>query len=148
MAQSLAKLLVHLIFSTKNRQPLIAPQARSELHAYITGILKKLGCPSLQTGGTSNHIHVLFALARTRSISEVVEETKKSSSKWMKAQGVAGFTWQAGYGAFSIGESQAKAVISYIARQEEHHRHITFEQEFRRFLDRYGVEYDERYVWD
>jgi len=148
MPQSLAKLLVHLVFSTKERHPLIARELRGPLHAYIAGTLRNLECPSLQTGGTHNHVHVLFSLSRTRTLAKVVEEAKKSSSKWMKGQGVAKFSWQVGYGAFSIGQSQVKAVIDYIASQEEHHRHVTFEEELRRLLERYGVEYDERYLWD
>jgi REP element-mobilizing transposase RayT len=146
--QSLARVVVHLIFSTKKREPSIHREVRAALHAYLTGILQNLQSPSLQTGGTVDHVHALFSLARTRSIAEVVEETKKSSSKWMKQQGVQGFAWQAGYGAFSVSESQVPAVIRYVTRQEEHHRRLTFQEEYRRFLDRYGVSYDERYVWD
>ena len=148
MPQSLSKILVHLIFSTKHREPLIGLETRPRLHAYIVGILDNLKCPSLQTGGVADHVHVLFALGRTISPAQVVEEVKKSSSKWMKQQNVRGFAWQAGYGAFSVSESQAAAVIRYVVRQEEHHRQLTFQEEFRRFLDRYGVTYDERYMWD
>ncbi len=148
MPQSLARVLVHLVFSTKNREATIDREVRSALHAYLTGILQNLQCPSLQTGGTADHIHTLFSQARTRSLAEIVEEVKKSSSKWMKQQGVPGFSWQAGYGAFSVSGSQTGQVIQYIARQEEHHRKLTFQEEFRIFLDRYGVTYDERYLWD
>ena len=148
MPQSLGKILVHVIFSTKNREPTILPQVRSELHAYVTGILKNVQCPSIQTGGTADHPHTLLLLARTRTIADVIEEMKKSSSAWMKQQGLRSFFWQAGYGAFSIGASQAAAVTRYIARQDEHHRRLSFQDEFRRFLERYGVAYDERYVWD
>jgi REP element-mobilizing transposase RayT len=146
--QSLAKILVHLIFSTKNREPTIPKEIRPSLHAYITGILNNLHCPSLQTGGTADHVHSLVSLARTRTVADILEEVKKSSSKWMKEQGVASFFWQAGYGAFSIGESQVSAVVRYIAQQEDHHQGVSFQDEFRRFLTRYGVAYDERYVWD
>jgi len=115
----------------------------------LVGILDNLKSPSVQTGGTADHVHSLFLLGRTISQADVVEEVKKGSSKWMKAEGrVPGFTWQAGYGAFSIGESQADAVIRYIQNQEEHHRKVTFQEEFRKFLERYKVAYDERYVWD
>jgi putative transposase len=147
--QSLSKILVHLIFSTKHREPLIAPDIRSRLHAYIVGILGNLQTPSLQTGGVADHVHILFALGRTISPAEVVEEVKKSSSKWMKADGgVPGFSWQAGYGAFSVGESQAESVIRYIRDQEQHHRKVKFQEEFRKFLQRFKIAYDERYVWD
>ena len=149
MPQSLANVLLHLIFSTKNREPMIAYDLTAPLHGYVDGILDNLGSPSVQTGGTRDHVHVLFAQSRTLTIAKVVEEVKKSSSKWMKADGgVAGFSWQAGYGAFSIGESQVDAVIRYIQGQEEHHRKVTFQDEFRKFLERYKVAYDERYVWD
>ena len=127
---------------------MIATQIRASLHAYITGILENLRCPSLQTGGTADHVHTLLSLARTRTVADVVEEIKKSSSKWMKQQGIVDFSWQGAYGAFSIGESQVRALINYIAEQQEHHRHLSFQEEFRRLLDRYGVSYDERYVWD
>jgi putative transposase len=149
MPQSLSKILVHLIFSTKHREPLIPPAIRPRLHGYIVGILDNLKSPSLQTGGVADHVHIFCALSRTISPAELLEEVKKSSSKWMKADGgVPGFSWQAGYGAFSIGESQADDVIRYIQNQEEHHRKTTFQDEFRKFLQRYKVAYDERYVWD
>ena len=148
MPQSLARVLVHLIFSTKNREPLIHREVRTPLHAHLAGILQNLQCPSLQTGGTGDQVHARFSLGRTSTLAEIVEEMKKSSSKWMKQQNVRGFAWQAGYGAFSVSESQAAAVIRYVVRQEEHHRQLTFQEEFRRFLDRYGVTYDERYMWD
>ncbi len=148
MPQSLAKILVHVVFSTKNREPIISREIRPSLHAYITGILENQRCPSLQTGGTADHVHTLLSLARTRAVADVVEEMKKGSSKWMKQQGVDNFFWQGGYGAFSIGEAQLSALIAYIAGQEEHHRHLSFQEEFRRLLSRYGVSCDERYVWD
>jgi len=149
MPQSLSKVLVHLIFSTKHREPLIAPEIRPRLHAYMVAILHNLESPSLQTGGVADHVHILFVLARTITQAEIVEEVKKSSSKWMKADGgVAAFSWQAGYGAFSIGESQADTVIRYIQEQEQHHHKMTFQDEFRRFLQRYRITYDEQYVWD
>ena len=146
--QSLARIVVHLIFSTKNREPFIHREVRGSLHAYLTGILQNVKCPSLQTGGTADHVHSLFSLARTSTVAEVVEAVKKSSSKWMKQQGVENFSWQAGYGAFSVSESQVRKVVAYISRQEEHHRRQTFQDEFRGFLLRHGVVHDERYVWE
>ncbi len=104
MPQSLSSVLVHLVFSTKNREPLISRDIRPQLHGYMVGILNHLKCPSIQTGGVDDHVHILFALHRTKTIAEIVEEVKKSSSKWMKAEGrVKEFSWQSGYGAFSIG---------------------------------------------
>ena len=149
MPQSLSKVLIHMIFSTKNRIRLIEPEIQPRLHAYIIGILDNLKSPSLQTGGVEDHIHILFCLGRTISQADLVEEVKKSSSKWMKAEcGVNEFSWQAGYGAFSVGESHTDAVINYIRNQKEHHRKLTFQDEFRKFLEKYKVGYDERYVWD
>jgi putative transposase len=149
MPQSLSRVLVHLVFSTKYRAPLIGPEIRPRLHAYIVGVLGNLDSPSLQTGGVDDHIHILFALSRTITLAKLVEEVKKGSSKWMKAEGgVAGFSWQRGYGAFSIGESQVNTLIRYIRNQEEHHRKATFQKEVRAHLERYAIAYDERYVWD
>jgi len=149
MPQSLSRVLIHLVFSTKHREPLISQEVRPRLHAYMVGILDNLKSPSLQTGGVDDHIHILCVLGRTISQANLVEEVKKSSSKWMKAEGgVPNFSWQAGYGAFSIGESQVDTVIRYIRNQEEHHGKVTYQEEYRRFLERYKVAYDERYVWD
>ena len=148
MPQSLAKVLVHLVYSTKNRERLIPRDLCPQLYAYLVGILGNLKCPSIQTGGMADHVHVFFRLGRTVALSDVVEEVKKSSSKWMKTQGVPSFAWQAGYGAFSIGEAQAATVVRYIQNQEEHHRTLSFQDEFRHFLTAYRVTFDERYLWD
>lgn len=149
MPQSLSKVLVHLVFSTKQRELLIGAEVRPRLHNYIVGILDNLKCHSIQTGGVEDHVHILCPLHRTISQADLVEEVKKGSSKWMKSDGcVPGFAWQAGYGAFSIGESQVDAVVRYIRNQEEHHHKVTFQEEYRRFLERYKIPYDERYVWD
>lgn len=148
MPQSLSRILVHLIFSSKHREPFIIDPIRPKLHAYLAGILDNLECPSIQTGGVSDHVHLLYLQSRTIKLSEVVEEVKTSSSRWMKTQGVPKFSWQSGYGAFSIGESQVDTVVSYIKKQDAHHQKISFQDEFRRFLKKYKIPYDERYVWD
>ena len=149
MPQYLSNVLVHLVFSTKNREPLINATIRPRLHAYIVGILNQIKCPSIRTGGVEDHVHILFPMGRTSSVAEIVEELKKSSSKWMKDTGeVPEFSWQAGYGAFSIGESQVETVVAYIDNQEKHHSKITFQDEYRKFLKRYKIPYDEKYVWD
>jgi putative transposase len=150
MPQSLSRLLTHVIYSTKNRDPLIAPHLLSELHAYLVGVLEAIDCTPLRIGGTENHVHLFFALARTRTIAEIVEKTKTSSSKWIKTKGTAfaNFHWQAGYGAFSVSQSDAERVVAYIANQPKHHKRISFQEEYRRFLERYAIAYDERYVWD
>ena len=148
MPQSLANVLIHLIFSTKNREPVIRRDLSPTLHGYVVGILDNLGSPSIQTGGTCDHVHVLFSQSRTLAIAKVVEEVKKSSSKWMKGRGVGAFAWQAGYAVFSVSESQKAAAVRYIQRQEAHHRRVGFQEEMREFLVRHGVSYDERYIWD
>lgn len=150
MPQSLAAIYVHLIYSTKNREPLIRPEIEEELRQYHAGILRNLESPMLCSDGAVDHIHILFRLGRRQSVAEVVEELKKSSSKWIKTKGqeFASFYWQNGYGAFSVGQSGVAEVANYIGRQKEHHRKKTFQEEFRMFLTKYELEYDERYVWD
>ena len=150
MPQSLAKILVHIIFSTKGRTPVIAPEVRPELNAYVVGILRQLECPSILVNSVADHVHILCRLSKTLALAKAVEEVKKGSSKWLKtkAAGLRNFHWQNGYGAFSVSQSSVDEVRGYIADQEEHHRRVTFEEEFRAFLDRHGVAYDERYVWD
>ena len=133
-----------MIFSTKHREPMISTEALPNLHGYIVGILKNLKSPSIQTGGVHDHVHICFALGRTVTQAQVVEEVKKSSSKWMKDEGgCPGFSWQAGYGAFSVSESQLETVVKYIQNQAEHHRKVPFQDEYRTFLEPHPVEYDE-----
>ena len=150
MAQSLSSILVHLVFSTKKREPFITSEIESELHAYLSVVFRECKSPSLLIGGTKDHIHAIFALSRTTSLADVVEEIKKSSSKWMKTKGkeYRNFQWQAGYGAFSIGQSNVLDLKRYIANQKEHHRRRSFQDEYRALLKKYNVEFDERYLWD
>jgi putative transposase len=149
VSQSLANILTHLIFSTKNREPLLADKdLRQRAHAYLATVLQDLKCPALIVGGVADHVHILCQLAKTQSVSVVMEHLKTSSSKWLKTQGIRTFSWQRGYGAFSVSQSNVASVVSYIEKQEEHHRTVTFEEEFRLFLKRYRVAFDERYVWD
>lgn len=150
MPQSLSSVLVHLIFSTKNREPFITRAIEKELHPYIASIFRELKSPSLTIDGTADHLHILFSLARVIKIADLVEEVKTGSSKWIKTKGrgFRNFHWQKGYGAFSIGQSQVPTVKRYIARQKIHHQRITFKDEYRQFLKSYGIDYDERYVWD
>jgi REP element-mobilizing transposase RayT len=149
MPQSLARLHHHLIFSTKNRAPLIAAAHRASLHAYMSTVLKNIDCPAILINSVDDHVHMLFEMSRTVTVSQAVEEVKKSSSKWMKADGkTPSFTWQAGYAVFSVSESSVDPVCKYIANQGEHHRKKTFQEELRSFLERHKVKYDERYVWD
>jgi REP element-mobilizing transposase RayT len=148
MPQSLARNAIHLIFSTKKREPLIIPDLRTRLFAYLAGTLNELDCPAIEVGGVADHVHILFLLSKTLSLSKAVEEVKKSSSKWAKENGEPRFYWQNGYGAFSVSLSNESKVVQYIAGQEEHHRVRTFEEEFRDFLRRHRMKWDERYVWD
>jgi putative transposase len=150
MSQSLACLHVHLIFSTKNRAGILHDRVRQPLHAYMATVLQNLKCPPELINSTEDHVHVLFELARTATVSQVVEDVKKISSKWIKTHGAefAGFAWQAGYGVFAVSQSNLPEVRDYIANQQEHHRKKSFQEEYRAFLQRHNVVYDERYVWD
>jgi REP element-mobilizing transposase RayT len=150
MPQSLAQILVHLVFSTKNREALLADDIRDELHAYIGGIVENQKGTLLKAGSVADHIHLLIAHPRTCAPSELVQEIKTGSSKWLKtkASRYADFHWQSGYGIFSISPTHRPALEQYIANQAEHHRKVTFQQEYRRLLEKYGIQFDERYVWD
>ena len=150
MSQSLSSVLVHLVFSTKNREPFITPIIETELHPYMATIFRELKSPSLAIDGTTDHVHILFSLARVVTIADIVEEVKTSTSKWIKTKGreFRNFYWQRGYGAFSIGQSNVATLKRYIRNQKQHHRHVTFQDEYRKFLKAYGIDYDERFVWD
>ena len=151
MPQSLAKILVHTVFSTKDRRPFLRDlRLREECHRYMGGILTNLECQPLIVGGVEDHVHWLCALARTRPPAEVIKEVKRGSSLWIKEREptLADFAWQNGYGMFSIGFSQVEAVRGYIGGQEQHHGRISFADEFRALLLRYEIAFDERYVWD
>jgi REP element-mobilizing transposase RayT len=150
MPQSLAKNLIHLVFSTKHRERLLEPTLRPALHAYLGGILRDSESPAIIINSVWDHVHLLFNLHRTWALADIVVEIKRGSSKWLKTQNwrLKEFHWQDGYGAFSIGQSGVKEVQRYIETQEEHHRVKTFQEEFRAFLERYEIPFDERYVWD
>jgi putative transposase len=149
MSQSLAKILVHAVFSTKDRRPFLHDKIiREELHLYLGGALSSLECHPIIAGGVEDHVHLLCALSRARSAAEVVEEVKRGSAAWLKTKSpnLQEFAWQNGGGIFSIGFSQIKSARDYIARQEAHHRKVSFQDEFRQFLRRYEIEFDERGV--
>ena len=143
-------IVVHLVFSTKDRLALIGPSVREPLHGYLASVARNAGCEFVRVGGTADHVHLAFHLPRTLSIAGVVEEVKKASSKWIKEQSptLSAFAWQRGYGAFSVKPTNQSKVWEYIDNQEEHHRTVTFQDELRAFFNTYGVKYDERYVWD
>jgi REP-associated tyrosine transposase len=151
MPQSLANVLVHIVFSTKERQPLLAdPGLRQGVHRYLAAVSAELRCPVIMVGGVEDHIHIFARQARTITLAGWVRELKRTSSQWVKElpTGSSVFQWQAGYGAFSVSQSQSAAVERYIARQETHHRRVSFQDEFRTLLDRHQIAYDEQYLWD
>lgn len=149
MPQSLLQVPIHLVFSTKHRRPLIEPEIESELHRYIAGILREYHCPAILVGGASDHVHILHTMGRTISYADMIEEVKKGSSKWVKTKGprFSDFYWQNGYGGFGVGDG-LEGVKTYIAGQRAHHKTVSFQDEYRAFLRRHNVEFDERYVWD
>jgi len=150
MSQSLSKILLHIVFSTKKRQRWLHTEICQELYSYISKILENNMCLSYQIGGTSDHIHILCRLGKTISVSKLIEEIKKSTSKWIKTKDVtfADFYWQSGYGIFSVGSADFDVIKSYIANQEEHHRKLTFRDEFVSLLQKNNVAYQEQYLWD
>jgi REP element-mobilizing transposase RayT len=150
MPQSLSLVIIHVIFSTKDRRPLLDGGIRPKLHAYLATVARNLDCEAYRVGGVADHVHLAIRLSRTVTIAALVESLKTSSSKWLKKQSheLMAFSWQSGYGCFSIGPTDLDALRAYIDDQENHHRTRTFQEEFRMFLKKYGVEYDEAYVWD
>jgi REP element-mobilizing transposase RayT len=141
---------VHLTFSTKKREPLITKEVQNRLFQYLGGICNGLECTPIQIGGHKDHVHILCLLSRKIAQMKLVEEVKKESSKWIKTidNQFNNFYWQDGYGIFSVNPAEKDVVIKYIKNQEEHHKIRTFQDEFRVFLKKYKVEFDERYVWD
>jgi REP element-mobilizing transposase RayT len=150
MPQSLTKVILHIIFSTKNREPWLESNVRSRIHAYLATVCRDLGAEFTHVGGVADHVHVVTTLPRTLSQAELIEQIKKTSSKWIKTLDVQyhGFFWQRGYGAFSVSPSQLDAVLNYVTAQQEHHRTRTFQEEYRELLRKHGVDFDERYIWD
>jgi REP element-mobilizing transposase RayT len=151
MPQSIARVLIHTVFSTKGRESAFHdPAFRSEVQAYLGGCAKTLDCLPIQIGGVADYVHLLTTLSRTLAIAEFVKEIKRVSTNWIQKRGglFGQFHWQAGYGCFSVSESNLSAVSRYISRQEEHHRKITFQEEYRELLRRHGQTWDEAYVWD
>jgi len=150
MPQSLSYLLIHIVFSTKDRVPLLDSSVRPGLHAYLATVARNIDCECFRVGGVEDHVHLAVRLSRTLTVAKLIEELKTSSSIWLKTQSpaLAHFAWQRGYGAFSVGPSDLEALRQYINTQEEHHRKVTFQEEYRALLTKYGVAYDERYMWD
>jgi putative transposase len=150
MPQYFAAMYAHIIFSTKNRTPLIGPTWKTRLFDYIGGIAKNDGFPLLAAGGMPDHVHLLVSIGREHSIAEIVRLVKTNSSKWIHETfpDQRAFAWQSGYAAFSVSKSRLPSVTNYIDEQEEHHRRKSFQEEFVEFLKKHDLPYDERYVWD
>lgn len=148
MPQSLSRVYLHVIFSTKDREKDLMPKIRDKLHSYIGGTLNDLDCQSIAIGGMADHVHLLFCLGRTITMADVVKQVKANSTLWLKRQLGCNFAWQRGYAVFSLSKSQVEEVRKYIENQEEHHRVRTFQEEYRTFLKLYDVSFDETYVWD
>lgn len=146
MASTFTAVLLHVVFSTKDRQPTVDPAIANQLYAYIGGACKANGSELLLGGGMPDHIHLLVSLGKTVSIADLLQGMKKESSKWMKLKGARRFAWQDGYGAFSIGESQREALERYIRNQARHHAKMTFPEEIERLLKKYKVVYDPRFL--
>lgn len=150
MGQSLVQNYIHILFSTKHRRPLIKPDIENELYAYLGGICNQLDSPPVKIGGYTDHVHILCRLSKNITLAKLLEEVKSHSSKWIKTKSdeLRQFYWQNGYGAFSVNPAEVNIVINYIANQKEHHKKKSFQDEYRAFLKKYNVDYDERYVWD
>jgi putative transposase len=151
MPQSLAQVYLHIVYSTKDRRPFLHdPSIRDETHHFLGGTCNKLECPVLRVGGVADHVHLLCRFGRCVTIADLVKELKRESSRWLKtkAPSVVDFQWQNGYGAFSVSPRHVEPLREYIGKQEEHHRSISFQEEYRRLLTKYGLDWDERYVWD
>ena len=150
MPQSLSQVVVHIVFSTKDRQKWLDAPISPRMHAYLATVCRDHDCEAYRVGGVADHVHLAVRLGRTISQADLIETIKTSSSPWIKKQGhgYRSFFWQRGYGAFSVGFSQRDTLVQYIDSQEEHHRTTTFQEEYRELLRKYPIEFDERYVWD
>ena len=150
MPQSLSKVILQIVFSTKNREPWLEPDVRPRMHAYLATVCRDLGAELVRVGGVADHVHIVTTLPQTVSQAEFIEQMKKTSSKWIKALDARyrGFFWQRGYGAFSVSLSQLDTVLDYVKAQQQHHRTRTFQEEYRELLRKHGIDFDERYVWD
>ncbi|MBC7850534.1 MAG: IS200/IS605 family transposase [Chitinophagaceae bacterium] len=150
MGQSLSKIGVHIVFSTKNRHPSILPDIENELHKYLGGVSNNLKCPVITTGGYNDHVHVLSILSSTIPLMKLIETLKSHSSLWVKSKGdlYKDFYWQRGYGAFAVSAQDLRTVADYIGDQRTHHQHVSFQEELRSFLIKYEIPYNERYLWE
>lgn len=147
MSHTGGNLVLHLIFSTKDRQPLITAEIRNDLFAYLGGIVREMHGTALIINGTADHVHMLVRIRPVQAAAEIARVVKTNSSRWVTEKWKMRFAWQTGYGAFSVSESNVSAVSRYIATQEAHHKKVTFEEEYVAFLKKNKIPYDERYIW-
>ena len=149
MANTYTQIHIHTVFAVQSRKCLIKREWKDELYKYVTGIIHNYGHKVLQINGMPDHVHVLFGLRPTQSLSDLIQQVKQDSSAWINRKGFLSdkFSWQAGYGAFSYSKSQLPGVIRYIKNQEEHHRKITFTEEYVELLENFGIDYDQRYIF-
>ena len=149
MGTTLSNILLHIVFSTKDRRPLITPDLRERLYPYLGGIVKEHNVVSYAIGGTEDHVHLLIRWNTTDSVSKFLQGLKGSSSRWISETfpGMGGFSWQRGYAVFSVSQSQCARVTQYIDNQETHHKKQSFQEELRQLLDAHGISYEERYLW-
>lgn len=148
MAQSLSRVLIHFVFATKHREQFLRDDLRPDLHAFIGGIVRKRNGVLIAAGGIEDHMHLLARVPATITLADLIRDVKTNSSAWMHDQGSIQFAWQGGYGAFSVSPVLLDEAVAYIQNQHEHHRTVTFQEEYLAFLRKYEVEYDERFLWD
>ena len=148
MSHTSGNILLHFIFSTLGRRALIKAEFRGDLFAYLGGIVREMNGVALIVNGTADHVHMLLRIRPVHSCAEIMRVVKANSSKWVREKWSREFAWQAGYGVFSVSESNVAAVTKYIAGQEEHHKKQSFQEEYVAFLKKNHVEYDERYIWE
>ena len=148
MAQSLCKIYLHIIFHTKTESPTIEAEHLPHLHQYIGSLVNSTGCQVMCVGGTANHVHVLLMFSKMETVAHVVEEMKRNSSRWIKTLSTRyeRFAWQGGYAAFSVSQSVVEKTWQYVLNQAEHHKKVSFRDEYIHFLKLYNIEYDEKYV--
>ena len=149
MAQSLCKIYLHIVFHVKTSSPKIEESHLERVHSYIGQLINSTGCQTICVGGVSDHVHVLCMLSRSETVAHLVEEIKRNSSRWIKtiSPDYREFVWQGGYAAFSVSQSLTEKTLNYVRHQKEHHKKITFRDEYIQFLRIYNIEFNEQYIF-
>lgn len=148
MPQSLSKVVVHLVFSTKDRLPFLKKEIKPQLHAYLATLARDHDWQCYRVGGVEDHVHLALKQPRTSNLSDLVGHIKRQSTMWLKSEGIDEFHWQRGYGAFSVSPLHLPELLEYIDQQEQHHKKLSFQEEYRKFLNKYQIDYNEKYIWD